>query len=111
MTLQLTGRHVEITPAIRDFVTQKITKISKHFDSITSTHVILSVENHQTFFAEAKMDISGAQIFAKTSDNNMYAAIDFLIDKLDRQLIKHKEKIKSHSGPKLIIKDEDEDLE
>lgn len=111
MTLQLTGRHVEITPAIRDFVTQKISKISKHADSITSTHVILSVENHQVFFAEAKIDLSGAQIFAKTSDSNMYAAIDLLIAKLDRQLIKHKEKIKDHSGPKLIIKDdEDEDL-
>lgn len=108
MTLQLTGRHLEITDAIRSLVTEKIAKISRHTDHVTAVHVILSIENH-LHYAEAKVDIAGAQVFAKVSDHDMYAAIDLLIKKIDRQLIKHKEKIKNHhhTGVKLIIEDEE----
>ncbi len=107
MPLQLTGRHLEITDAIRDAVTHKFAKLSRHDHHIISIHVILSVENHHHHFAEAKLDLPGAQIFAKSTDHDMYAAIDLLIDKLNRQLLKHKDKLKDHSGPKLMIQDEE----
>lgn len=109
MPLQITGRHVEITDAIRDAVNHKFSKLTRHDNNhhITAIHVILSVENHHQHFAEAKVDLAGAQIFAKSSDHDMYAAIDLLIDKLNRQLVKHKDKLKDHNGPKLIIQDEE----
>lgn len=97
MQLQLTGRHVEITDAIRQFVDTKFSKLERHFDHITGAHVILSVDSHKQQ-AEATLNIAGNDIFAKSEDENMYAAIDALIDKLDRQLIKHKEKLKDHNA-------------
>lgn len=97
MQLQITGRHVEVTDAIREFIENKFAKLERHFDQITQAHVILSVEKniHQ---AEAKVNISGGEIFAHNEADNMYASIDLLIDKLDRQLIKHKEKLKDHQA-------------
>ena len=91
MNLNLTGRHLEITPAIRQHVTDKFTKIKNHFDNVIDVNVILSVEKLQQK-AEASMHISGKTIFVECEDTNMYVAIDVLIDKLDRQVIKHKEK-------------------
>lgn len=112
MQLQLTGRHVEITDAIRQFVDTKFSKLERHFDHITAVHVILSVDSHKQQ-AEATLQLAGNDIFAKSDDDNMYAAIDALIDKLDRQLIKHKEKLKNHSGSRHHFdeSDEDDDLE
>jgi len=91
MNLNLTGRHLEITPAIRQHVTDKFTKIKNHFDNVIDVNVILSVEKLQQK-AEASMHISGKTIFVECEDANLYVAIDNLIDKLDRQVIKHKEK-------------------
>lgn len=112
MQLQITGRHVEITDAIREFIDNKFSKLERHFDHITQVHVILSVEKniHQ---AEAKVNISGGEIFAHNEAENMYASIDALIDKLDRQLIKHKEKIKDHSAtrPSFESPDDSDELE
>ena len=91
--IQITGRHVEVTPPIHDYVVDKFDKIERHFDHITKVHVILEVEK-QEHKAEATVHAAGhADLFAKASDKNMYAAIDLLVDKLDRQIIKHKEKI------------------
>lgn len=91
MNLKLTGNHVEITPAMRDYVTSKISKITRHFDHVIDVNVILSVEKHKQK-AEANLHISGKDIFVEANGADMYASIDSLIDKLDRQVLKHKGK-------------------
>ncbi|WP_107850943.1 ribosome hibernation promoting factor [Oceanimonas marisflavi] len=93
MQINLTGHHVEITDALRDYVNSKFSRLERHFDHITNAHVILNVEKMQQI-AEAKLHVSGGELFANSQHENMYAAIDSLIDKLDRQIIKHKEKLK-----------------
>jgi putative sigma-54 modulation protein len=91
MNLQLTGRHLEITPAIRDYVNEKFAKIKRHFDHVIDMNIILSVEKLQQK-AEATIHISGKNLFVECEDENLYAAIDLLVDKLDRQVRRHKEK-------------------
>lgn len=91
--IQITGRHVEVTAPIQDYVQKKFERIERHFDHITNVHVILEVEK-KDHKAEATVHAAGhADIFAEAKAENMYAAIDLLIDKLDRQVVKHKEKI------------------
>jgi putative sigma-54 modulation protein len=91
MQINVSGHHVEVTSALRDYVNNKFSKLDRHFDSITNTHVILTVEKHIQK-AEATVHVTGADLFATAESDDMYTAIDELIDKLDRQLIKHKEK-------------------
>ena len=95
MQLNLTGHHIDITDSLRNYVEEKIQRIERHFDKVTNTHVILTVENvrHK---AEATINMTGNNIFAENTEDNMYAAIDGLIDKLDRQVKKHKEKLTDH---------------
>ena len=95
MQLNLTGHHVEITPALKDYVNNKLVRIERHFDQLTDVNCILSVEKlrHK---AEAKINISGGTVFADSVAEDMYAAIDSLVDKLDRQIKKHKEKRSNH---------------
>ena len=95
MQLNLTGHHVEITPALRDYVSSKVERLERHFDNVTNIHVVLSVEKvrHK---AEATLHLAGADLFADAESDDMYAAIDALADKLDRQIRKHKEKITDH---------------
>ncbi len=95
MQLNITGHHMDITEALHDYVTEKMKKLERHFDHVTNVHVVLSVEKLQQK-AEATFHISGAEIFAESTEEDMYAAIDGLTHKLDRQIIKHKEKISSH---------------
>ncbi|MBT3196408.1 MAG: ribosome hibernation promoting factor [Gammaproteobacteria bacterium] len=94
MQLNITGHHVEVTPPLNEYVTGKVSKLERHFDNVTNVHVVLSVEKLRQK-AEATLHVSGADIFAECTDEDMYAAIDGLIDKLDRQVLKHKEKQKS----------------
>lgn len=96
MRIDLTGHRLEITPALRDYVNEKMLKLERHFGQVTSSHVILSVEKlrHR---AEATIQLNGSKVFADSTQENMYAAIDSLIDKLDRQIKKYKEK---HSAEK-----------
>ncbi len=94
MNLNLTGRHLEITPAIREHVTSKLDKVKRHFDNVIDINVILSVDK-LVQKAEATVHVSGKSIFAETSDSNLYVAIDALIDSLDRQVLKHKEKFEA----------------
>ncbi len=94
MNLNLTGRHMEITPAIREHVIGKLDKVKRHFDNVIDVNVILSVEKLQQK-AEATLNISGKTLFAETEDSNLYVAIDALIDALDRQVLKHKEKFEA----------------
>ncbi len=93
MQINLTGHHVEITDSLRDYVNSKFAKLERHFDNMTNAHVILNVEKLQQI-AEANIHVSGGEVFANSQHEDMYAAIDGLIDKLDRQIIKHKEKLK-----------------
>lgn len=97
MQVQISGHHVDLTDSLRDYVNNKLTRIERHFDNITNTHVTLSVEKIRQK-AEATVHVSGADIFAASESDDMYAAIDTLADKLDRQIIKHKEKMRSHKG-------------
>jgi putative sigma-54 modulation protein len=90
MNLTVTGHHLEVTPAIRDYVTDKIKKVTRHFDHVIDVTVTLSVEKLQQK-AEANVHVSGKDIFVQTEDSDLYAAIDSLADKLDRQVVKHKE--------------------
>ena len=94
MNLNLTGRHLEITPAIREHVIGKLDKVKRHFDNVIDVNVILSVEKLQQK-AEATLNISGKTLFAESEDSNLYVAIDTLIDSLDRQVLKHKEKFEA----------------
>ena len=97
MQLNITGHHIDITDSMRAYVEEKITKLERHFDHVTNVHVILTVEKNEQK-AEATVHVSGNDIFADASNDDMYAAIDALIDKLDRQVIKHKEIVQSHRG-------------
>ena len=96
MQLSITGHHVDITEALRNYVDEKIRRLENHFDHVTNVHVILSVEKLNKK-AEATLHISGADIFADAVHEDMYAAIDALGSKLDRQILKHKEKMQQRT--------------
>jgi len=91
MQLNITGHHVELTDALREYVETKFAKLERHFDQITNVQVTLTVDKLRQI-AEATLKVAGGEIHASGETEDMYAAIDQLIDKLDRQLIKHKEK-------------------
>ena len=95
MQVSVTGHHVEVTDSLRTHVEEKISKLKRHFDNVTDVHVILTVEKLEQK-AEATVQISGAKLFADDVQGDMYQAIDNMVDKLDRQIIKHKEKTGSH---------------
>jgi putative sigma-54 modulation protein len=101
MQLNVTGHHVEITDALRDYVTGKLERVERHFDNVTNVHVILTVEKERQK-AEATVHVSGAELYAEATDEDMYAAIDAMVDKLDRQVKKHKEKLTDHRGEKAL---------
>lgn len=95
MQINLTGRHLEVTDALKTFVNDKFARLERHFDHINNVYVILSVEKVRQI-AEATLNVNGGEIFANSEAEDMYAAIDLLVDKLDRQVIKHKEKMTRH---------------
>ena len=95
MQLNITGHHLEITTPLKEYVENKFERLQRHLDQITTTHVILSVEK-MVQRAEATVHIAGGDLFAHADSEDMYAAIDALADKLDRQLIKHKQKHRGH---------------
>ena len=99
MNINITGHHVEVTPALRDYVVGKIDRVLRHFDHVTSAHVVLSVEKLRQK-AEITLHVKGKDLFADVEDGDLYAAIDLLADKLDRQVLKHKERIANHSHDK-----------
>lgn len=95
MRINLTGNHLEVTPALREYVRDKFARVERHFDHATAIHIILAVEK-QRHKAEAELHVSGANLFADAEHDDMYAAIDLMMDKLDRQVKKHKEKLTDH---------------
>lgn len=96
MLIDITGHHVEITPALRNYVHAKLERLARHFDHVTGMHVVLTVTKLE-HRAEATLRINGGKLFADAVENDMYAAIDVLSDKLARQVTKHKEKLSDHS--------------
>ena len=97
MYINLTGHHLYLTDPLRNYVNNKLSKLERHFEYVTKLHVVLGIEKHH-HKAEATMHIAGGNgdLFANASHNNMYAAIDALASKLDRQVLRHKEKITNH---------------
>ena len=95
MQLDLSGHHVEVTPALRGYVQKKFERISRHFEQLIDVHCVLTVEKlrHK---AEATLMLRGNKIYADATDADMYAAIDALADKLERRVRKHKEKLTDH---------------
>lgn len=95
MNLQVTGHHLEVTPALRDYVQNKLTRISNHFDHVIDVRVTMSVEK-LVQKVEATLHVPGNDMHVTSEDENMYSAIDLLVDKLDRQVLKYKEKMLDH---------------
>ena len=95
MNLSISGHHLVVTPALREYVTTKLERIRHHFDQVIDVNVILSVVKLEQK-AEIALHLAGKDLFAECTDGDLYAAIDCLIDKLDRQVIKHKDKLQNH---------------
>jgi len=101
MQINVSGHHVDVTDSLRSYVETKLEKLERHYDRITNMQVILSVEK-QRQKAESTIRISGGELFAESESDDLYNAIDMLADKLDRQLIKQKEKMKDHKQKDVI---------
>ena len=101
MNLTISGHHLEVTPAIRDYVKSKLDRVTRHIDNVIDITVILSVdtlpEKEKRQRAEINLNLSGKTFHVESVSQDLYAAIDTLIDKLDRTVLKHKEKLKDHS--------------
>ena len=95
MQINFTGHRMEITPALRSFAQEKFDKLERHFDKITAINVVFDVEKLRQI-AEAYILVAKGELHASSESEDMYTAIDILVDKLDRQLIKHKEKLRDH---------------
>jgi len=95
MNLSISGHHLEVTPALREYVTVKLDRIRRHFDQVIDVNVFLSVDKLRQK-AEIALHVRGKDIFAESVDDDLYAAIDLLVDKLDRQVLKYKDKRFAH---------------
>ena len=95
MQINITGHHIDLSPALRQYVEAKFKRVERHFDHLNDIHVVLSVEK-QRHRAEATIHVSGGKIFADAENGDMYTAIDVMVGKLDRQVKKHKEKLTDH---------------
>ena len=103
MNLNLTGHHLDITPALRDYVVAKLDRVTRHFDHVIDVNVVLAVDKLQHKI-EVNLHTRGKDIHCEAIEADMYAAIDVLIDKLDRQVVKHKEKRAEHVREGAAIK-------
>lgn len=100
MNLTVSGHHLEVSPALRTYVTNKLQRVWRRFDQVTDVRVLLTVDNNRDKNtrqrAECNVSVKGGELFAQSADADLYAAIDALVDKLDRQMIRHKDKLKAH---------------
>lgn len=100
MNLTISGHHLEVTPALREYVLTKLSRVTRHFDQVVDINVLLTVERkkekdrRQT--AEVTLHVKGRDIYCEQSHEDLYAAIDQLIDKLDRQVVRHKSRVQEH---------------
>ena len=95
MNLSISGRHMAVTPSIRSYVEGKLSRIRRHFDHVIDVSVILTVD-HLARKAEVSCHVAGKEIFVKSGDPDLYAAIDAVADKLDRQIVKYKDRLHAH---------------
>lgn len=96
MNLNINGHHLEVTPAIRNYVTEKLDRVKRHFDHVIDASVTISVVK-LVQRADVTLHVRGKDIHAEASHENLYAAIDALADKLDRQVLRHKDKLTNHN--------------
>lgn len=109
MNLTISGHHLEVTPALRTCVTGKLDRITRHFDQVVDVKVLLSIENQtekeRRQKAECSIHVKGNDMFAESAHEDMYAAVDELVDKLDRQVVRHKDRLQNHhhESPKRLM--------
>ena len=109
MNLTISGHHLEVTPALRGYVTTKLERISRHFDQVVDIKVLLTVDNLKEKAlrqkAECNIHVKGKDLFAESAHEDLYAAVDELVDKLDRQVGKHKARLQDHhhDAPKRLM--------
>lgn len=100
MNLTISGHHLEVTPALRGYVTSKLDRITRHFDQVVDLRVLLTVDNmkekERRQRAECTLHVKGRELFAQSSQADLYAAVDELTDKLDRQVARYKTKAQDH---------------
>jgi putative sigma-54 modulation protein len=100
MNLTISGHHLEVTPALRSYVTGKLDRITRHFDQVVDVRVLLTVEKQKEKEkrqrAECNIHVKGSDLFAECSHEDLYAAVDELVDKLDRKVVKHKDRLTDH---------------
>ena len=100
MNLTISGHHLEVTPALRGYVTTKLERISRHFDQVVDIKVLLTVDNLKEKDlrqkAECNVHVKGRDLFAESVHADLYAAVDELADKLDRQVLRYKGKTQDH---------------
>jgi putative sigma-54 modulation protein len=109
MNLTISGHHLEVTPALRSYVAGKLDRITRHFDQVVDVKVLLSIENQtekeRRQKAECNIHVKGSDMFAESAHEDMYAAVDELVDKLDRQVVRHKDRLQNHhhESPKRLM--------
>ena len=109
MNLTISGHHLEVTPALRSYVTEKLDRVMRHFDQVVDVKVLLTVEkqkeNERRQRDECNIHVKGNDMFAQSSHQDLYAAVDDLVDKLDRQVGRHKDRIQDHhhTAPKRLM--------
>lgn len=100
MNLTISGHHLDVSPALRNYVTQKLDRITRHFDQVVDVRVLLTIENQrekqQRQRAECNVRVKGSDIYAQSMHADLYAAVDELVDKLDRQVVRHKDRMQDH---------------
>ncbi|SEL31599.1 putative sigma-54 modulation protein [Roseateles sp. YR242] len=100
MNLTISGHHLEVTPALREYVLTKLSRVLRHFDQVVDVNVLLTVEKQKEKDrrqrAEVTLHVKGREIFVENSHEDLYAAIDELMDKLDRQVCRHKDRVQDH---------------
>jgi putative sigma-54 modulation protein len=110
MNLKISGHHLEVTPALREYVVTKLERVLRHFDQVIDGTVLLAVDNQKEKSkrqkAEINLHLKGKDIFVESADGDLYAAIDLLIDKLDRQVIRHKDRLQGHAHEAIKYRDE-----
>jgi putative sigma-54 modulation protein len=101
MNLKISGHHLEVTPALREYVITKLDRVLRHFDQVIDGNVVLSVDNHKEKDRRQKVEVNlhlkGKDIFVESANGDLYAAIDLVIDKLDRQVVRHKDRLQGHA--------------
>ena len=109
MNLTISGHHLDVTPALRTYVTSKLDRITRHFDQVVDITVLLSIEKpaekERRQKAEVTVHVKGNDMFAESSHADLYAAVDELVDKLDRQVVRHKDRLQDHhhAAPKRLM--------